>query len=371
MYLIDKHLTFRPINIPMIKAGCLLTALLMFFTINQVSAQSHVIKDGSLCRYAKNSLRSKHIDREGRIQCPACDKEDAKEKIARQAEDKRREDVKAAALAAEDLAKKKALEAELKRKREADKGVTEVAVTMPANKGQNSTPSSDNKDKDHEMVKNYFYAPGQFDNRSVSSMIFSLNGGLKNGSTYQLFSDENYFIVNNRKILDNDEFRICVGVREPRIFGNNTTNFPPNIGIVVLNEPGEDHVISDLVDATGKRLLNDNKISTILHFVDDYFILLEGKYYAAGSYPATNYHFPNGVIYNHKTKQRYPIEKYQLTNRAYVNIAWVVGGTYLDKQKLRDKSTYKTFLEIHTGSRKSLVYYITNDGKLETDEINF
>ncbi|MCK7555981.1 hypothetical protein MKQ70_13500 [Chitinophaga sedimenti] len=351
------------------RIGFLLTVLLLVFMISGVSAQSHVTTPGSFCRYAKNSPRGKNINREGHTQCPACDLEDEKEDIARKAENKRREDVKNAAIAAENLAKQRALEAELKRKRDADKGVTEVAVTMSASKG-NTTAAAAGSTAGNRLP-GYFYDEGDSDNQSVGSMTFPVDFPERNNRIYKLYSDINYFVLNNQRILDNDEFRVCVGVKSASYFPQGNPNkFPPGVGIVVLNKTADDHVISDLVDANGKRLLNDDNISTILHFSDDYFILLDGAVFIPGSYPPASYQFKNCRFYNYKTKQFYQVPLQTRGGRKYVEIGWTVGGTYLDKKKLRDKSTYRAFVEILNDRENTTIYYITNEGKLESDDIH-
>ncbi|WP_186774579.1 hypothetical protein [Chitinophaga pinensis] len=177
-------------------------------------------------------------------------------------------------------------------------------------------------------------------------------------------------MLNNKKILDNDEFKACIGARRPNLDPDNKDKFPPGIGIVILNETAGGHVISDLVDGTGKRLLNDDNISTIVHFSGDYFILLEGKYFGRGAAPHSSYDFPDGAIYNYKTKQRYELPAFQPANHKHVQVGWVVNGTYMDKKKLRDKSTYDAFFEVITGYDVSMIYYITKEGKLEADKIS-
>ncbi|WP_276482296.1 hypothetical protein [Paraflavitalea pollutisoli] len=353
----------------MIKAWFLLVTLLLF-TTNDILAQSHVTTTGSFCRYAKNSLRNKNVYAEGHTQCPACDAEDAKEAVARKAEDKRRADAKAAERAAAALEKKRAEDALLKKKwEEANKGSTELAVTMPANKTTANVPSAVTPAVINGMAAGYLYDEGETDNQSVGKMSFSINQGERNNQIYKLYSDINYFVLNNKRILDNDEFKVCIGVR--RIPGgpqNNPTKFPPGVGIVILNETAGKHVIADLIDAKGERLLKDNNISTIVHFFGDYFILLEGEVFSHGG--GTSYGFSDGVIYNYKTKQRYPLAKYG-SKRNRVNVAWQVNATYLSKDKLREKSTYSAFVEVITDWQKSMFYYITHDGKVESDDINW
>ncbi|SFO75505.1 hypothetical protein SAMN05428949_6492 [Chitinophaga sp. YR627] len=353
----------------MIKSLFFLAALLLSMIID-ISAQSHVATTGSFCRYAKNSLRNKNVYAEGHTQCPACDAEDAKEAVARKAEDKRRTDVRAAEQAAKALAEKQAQETALKNKRAADKGVTELAVTMPANKANTATPTKKASVSVTGMAVGCLYDDAETDNHSVSDMIFDINQGERNNRVYKLYRDINYFVLNNRKILDNDEFKVCIGARRPSLDPENRDKFPPGIGIAILNETADNHVISDLVDATGKRLLNDDKISTILHFSGDYFILLEGKSFGRGAAPHASYDFSNGAIYNYKTKRRYELQPFQSANRRHVQVGWVVNGTYMDKKKLRDKSTYDAFFEVITGYDASMIYYITKEGKLEADEIS-
>ncbi|TWV92569.1 hypothetical protein FEF09_28285 [Chitinophaga pinensis] len=157
----------------MIKVWFFLAALLLFVIID-ISAQSHVATAGSFCRYAKNSLRNKNIYAEGHTQCPACDAEDAKEAIARKAEDKRRADVRAAEQAAKILMEKQAQETALKNKRAADKGVTELAVTMSANKPNTGTPTKKAAVVVNGMIADRLYDEAETDNHLVSYMILTL-----------------------------------------------------------------------------------------------------------------------------------------------------------------------------------------------------
>ncbi|UYQ94993.1 hypothetical protein MKQ68_07785 [Chitinophaga horti] len=352
----------------MLKTTAVFLILLLFSATSYVSAQSHIGTTGSFCRYAKNSLRDRNIYREGHTQCPACDLEDEKEEVARRAEDKRRQDVKNAAIAAQRLAEKKAQEELLKKKREADKGVTEVAVTMPADKKTVNNAVAASPAVGDGMLAGYFYDEAATNNQSLGHMIFHINQGERNNQTYKLYSDVNYFVLNNKRILDNNEFKACIGVR--RLSDKDQGNayqFPAGVGIVILNEINGEHVIADLVDVTGKRLLKDDNISTIVHFYGDYFILLEGKVFTPGSYPHASFQFDDGVIYNYKTKQRHPLARYSETR---VSVGWHVNATYLPKNKLRDKSTYNAFLEVHTGWNTSSIYYITNEGKVASDAIH-
>ncbi|MBV7530634.1 hypothetical protein [Chitinophaga sp. sic0106] len=344
-----------------------LLSVLLFFAVNQLSAQSHVTTPGSFCKYAKNSLRNKNIYAEGHTICPACDKEDEKEATARKAENKRREDAKNAAIAAENLAKQRALDAEMKRKRDADKGVTELGLKMSPTKGSTGAPPPVEIDG---MKAGYFYDDGQTDNQSVSYMIYYPNQSERNNQIYKLYSDINYFVLNGKKILDNDEFKYCIGVRRvPGQVGHNTANFPPGVGIAVLNKIVDDHVVSDLVDATGKRLFNNDNISTIVHFTDDWFILMEGKPFGLGGHPYYGYQFPAAKFYNYKTGETFDIPNAQPGSRSYVQISAAVNGSYMLARELRDASTYRAYIRIY-GRDKSTVYFITNEGKLEWDEVN-
>lgn len=333
------------------KAKILLLLITFLFAVTKVNAQAHDNSKGG-CRLAKNHVSTGYI-------CPACEAIDKKEKEARLKEDKRREVVRIekekADKIARDLANKK------KQQEIAEKNkVTEVAVTMPkSNVVKNTNP--DKKPESKGMAKNYFYTErNDIDNQSVSSMWDPKNQ-----------SPTNYFIINNVKKFANNEFKACVGSMLE--YGNREKfNFPANIGIVVLNETftlknGENIQISDLIDSNGKRILNDNSISIIIHFADDYFIAFRGK--PSFSYGNNNVRFVNNsigdsFIYNIKTKQKYLMKRYIINgvDLGY-DVDYVVNlcSSFKDKEEL---SKYKARFITKTAWTEYTEYYITKDSKL-------
>lgn len=339
------------------KTKFLLSALLMLFFLNSVNAQSH--KLGQANYNCKLNKKGWFFNSE-KLSCPACEATDKKEKAAKAAEDKRRSDLAVAKAktdkAASDLANKK------KQQDIAEKNkVTEVAVTMPKSTAVKNT-NPDKKAESKGMAKNYFYTErNDIDNQSISSMW-----GPKNQSP------TNYFIINNVKKFTNNEFKACIGsmiaYRDKEKF-----NFPANIGIVVLNETftlknGENIQILDLIDSNGKRILNDNSISIIIHFADDYFIAFRGKPWF--SYGNNNVRFVgksigDAFIYNIKTKQKYLMKRYTSNgvDLGY-DVDFIVNLSYSFKDK-EELSKYKARFVSKTGNSVYTEYYITKESKLE------
>lgn len=338
------------------KAKILLLLIIFLFAVTKVIAQAH--RMNSSCKYAKY-VKGAATDESQSAKCQACQKEREKEREARLKEDKRRNDIVVAKTKADKAASDIAY---IKRNQEiAEKNkVTEVFVTMPKNTVvKNTTP--DKKPESKGMAKNYFYTENNdIDNQCISDMWRPKNQ-----------SPTNYFIFNNVKKFANNEFKACIGStwkhRDREKF-----NFPANIGIVVFNETftlknGENIQISDLIDSNGKRILNDNSISIIIHFADDYFIAFRGE--PSFSYGNNNVRFVNNnigdaFIYNIKTKQKYLMKRYTSNG---VDLGYDVdkvinlSGSFKDKEEL---SKYKARFITKTGNSEYTEYYITKDSKL-------
>nr|WP_315197482.1 hypothetical protein [uncultured Flavobacterium sp.] len=110
------------------KTKILLFLITLLFAVTKVNAQAHNMRTG-WCKYAKKAKGQAKDESESAV-CQVCRKENEKEKIARAAEDKRRNDVAVAKgkadKAANVLAYKK-MQQEIAEKNK----VTEVFVTMP------------------------------------------------------------------------------------------------------------------------------------------------------------------------------------------------------------------------------------------------
>jgi hypothetical protein len=339
------------------KNKILITVITALFTILQVSAQAHDNSKGA-CRLVK----SRYSVVEPGATCPACVAKDKKEQVARDAENKRRNDAVIAAA----KAKQKARELEIIKEKElAEKNKPkEVFVTMPKNTTvKNTIP--DKKTESKGVVKNYFYTENNdINNQSISDMIIR----------YQKIS--NYFLINNEKKFTNNEFKACIGgLWKHR--DKNDFNFPPNVGIVVLNESfkdknGKSIQISDLIDLKGNRILNDNSISTIIHFSDEYFIIFRGlPVFFSGNIVSFSRGGGDAFIYNLKTQQKHTLQR-------YTNDEGMDGGYEVDfvvnltgNPAEIDKSKYKARFKSKTGFKKSTYYYITIDNKIEQQIIKY
>lgn len=338
----------------------LIFPILLLVTANSY-AQTHTYKAG-WCRYAKQTKG----DVKGEVasfQCKACDKEKQKEEEVKNTESKKRADVATANYKAKKAADKK--DADLKKAEDA-KNAHSGEVLINGTKTATSKISTTKKVEPKKTENHYFY--------SISpTSLYYLN------SMAEVSYQEQGFIVNGDSIFTKKEFKKCAGLplRNNTDF-KNELNFPPNIGIVILKEEKiitikyssgrtveKKMFISDLVDIKGNRLINDDEITFIIHFVDDYFILFKGDV-SSGTY----YRFDDAAIYNYKTKQSHQLRKYN----KYINVALSANSPRLlysiDKDKLKNKGEYKAFFATDMALKKYVVYYITNDGKIEEQEIN-
>lgn len=338
--------------------------LILIITIccwSNVNAQSHDMSPGSTCKLIKTSVNS-----ESRV-CPACAAKDKKEKDAKLAEDNRRNQAIWDKAKADKIANENAWKAkQLEDAKNAHSG--EVLINGNANVGVKNVSSSKISEI-NKLQKNYFYSIDKYENNSSLLGYFRPNNG---------------FIVNGDTILKNHEFKSCHGIasvplnNHPKI---NRYNFPPNIGIVTLNEekisPPMDGrkvavsvPISDLVDIKGKRILNDNNITAILHFADDYFILLKGYWYGWDN----QFSFQEAEIYNYKTKEKYPLQK--SNNGKTVDLSSRTNNCDIvyrvNEESLKPAESYKAFLVTRLDYKSQyVVYYINNDSKIERQEINY
>jgi hypothetical protein len=340
--------------------------------MNNLNAQTHTFMPG-WCKLAKSTGKS--AKSESAIhQCQVCDAKDKKEKDAKLAEDNRRAKVisdkyKADKIASENIRKAKQLEDA----KNAYSG--EVLINGNSNVAVKNIPSSKIY-QSNKLQKIYFYSINRHDNSNSIPDNYFDNGN-------------NGFIINGDTIFKKNEFKSCHGIASVPLNNNpeiNKYNFPPNIGIVILNEEkiipprnGRTSInrfaISDLVDSKGKRILNDDNISAILHFADDYFILLKGFYSISTGYSSviTGWSFDDASIYNIKTKISHPIQKDNNSRGIGVSHATNFGRTAsgdVSDEWLFSKETYKAFFVTEVGVREFVVYYITNEGSIKEQKIN-
>ena len=339
--------------------------LILIFTIccwSNSNAQTHNVLSAH-CKFSKAK-----VDFEGQV-CVVCNNNDKKEKDAKLAEDNRRNQVawdkaKADKIASENARKAKQLEDA----KNAHSG--KVLINGNGNVGVKNIPS--NKISHiNKLQKNYFYSISRYDNsNSIPLDYFNIGN--------------NGFIINGDTIFKKNEFKSCHGIASVPVNNNpeiNGYNFPPNIGIVILNEekiipPGNGRTrsvrcaISDLVDSKGKRILNDDNISAILHFADDYFILLKGSYFERTGYSSVirGWCFDDASIYNMKTNLSHPIQK----NGRSVQVSYATNiNPSVRSEMLLSKETYKAYFFTEIGFNEFMVYYITNEGTIKEQKIKY
>ncbi len=338
------------------------------FCLNSVYAQSHNPGPNSNCKLNKNY--TPNIEK---ISCPACDNNAKKEKAAKAAEDKRRADVIIAKANTEKEALNKAREDKLAEdKKNANSGKVYI------NGNTNVVTKNVTENKKTEVVenkKNYFY-----------TLILTYGDRNEKGHPYWLqhyFNTSSNlskgFVIDNDTLFRDNQFKKCIGSipQSPtseafKVF--KVLNFPPNIGIVILNEEknitwtnsygthSKMYPISDLIDIKGNRLLNDDNITAILHFVDDYFILYKGSYYKLD-----DYYFDDAVIYNYKTKETYPMHKLNYNDRVQTDGSVSRPDNYrVDMSPVY--GTYKAFTGVKSENGE-IIYYITVDGRIKEQQI--
>jgi len=192
---------------------------------------------------------------------------------------------------------------------------------------------------------------------------------------YLYFTKNNTgFKINGKSILDKNEFASYFAIDSI----SNGENFPPNIGIVRLHQtrtipPGDGRKVSieapifDLVDSNGKRLFNDDEITLIMHFVDDYFIIGRGEYFHIW-YDVGYGTFSDRVeIYNLTTKKSFVLDKQTYSRSTKIDKR--VNMALLDGMWL--KGSYKAYIKSEVELKHRRIYYINNVGQIETQDIYF
>ena len=345
----------------------LLITILTIFCLNNIHAQAHDLRPGSCCMLTKE--RNTEC-----TECTACSKIRIAERKAIVAEDKRRADVLFAKAKAENEILQKAYDAKLvENAKKAESG--KVYINGNDYKGKTITPAPKTEQK--SATPNYFYSVA--DQWTIISAY-----------TFQGYFDipqKTGFIINNDTVFGNNQFKKCIGLflttQVSENHKNNEFNFPPNIGIVILNEKipktsdwgrkvGQVWEIADLIDIKGKRLLNDDNVTAILHFADDYFILFKRGY----SFQ-TGIKFDDAVIYNYKTKVSYPISKNHWGTPS-VDFADIYTcptrpgvAPSLELLLNLNQTNYKAFFVATIGLGRKMVYYVSNDGKIEEQAIAY
>lgn len=283
-----------------------LTIVLLLSMVQVANAQSHVSKSEYArynCRFAPKGWNNS----EGKLMCPACDKENEDARKKKIADDKAASEVhkiKNEKLKAENAIAFKKKQAEYAAKNK----VTEVHVTM------GKTTVTDSKKPEQPVKK----------------------GPVKLGKDIQLYagwgmgmfthnSRTNSFLNENKDtVLKSNDY-----LETYAVWRENKNNFPKNIGIVLLKETnkisnGREQNVADIVDLKGKRYFNDNTISTIFHLADDYFVICKSPTLPEWRSYGNNYTgYENVEIYNLKTKKSIKLDK---DAGRFVSISIYVGG---------------------------------------------
>lgn len=283
-----------------------LTTVLLLFMIQAANAQSHVSKSEYArynCRFAPKGWNNS----EGKLMCPACDKENEDARKKKIADDKAASDahkIKNEKLKAENAIAFKKKQAEVTARNK----VTEVHVTM------SKTTATENKKPEPPVKK----------------------GPVKLGKDIQLYagwgmgmfthnSRTNSFLNENKDtVLKSNDY-----LETYAVWRENKNNFPKNVGIVLLKETnkisnGREQNVADIVDLKGKRYFNDNTISTIFHLADDYFVICKSPTLPEWRSYGNNYTgYENVEIYNLKTKKSIKLDK---DAGRFVSISIYVGG---------------------------------------------
>ena len=327
------------------------------------------------CKLAKSSGRS--VLSESAIDvCQVCNAKDKKEKDAKLAEDNRRATVASDKYKADKIASENARKAKLLEDAKNAK-LRVLTVELSMNKNNDiKVVTPENKSGEDKLKKSYFYSYGGI----------GKNGGYNRDCIYSLldmlaYSDvsQNYFIYNNNPLFTKNEFFRCFALPTGGSSYNKFVdkfNFPPNIGIVILNRMkpilNKNYFISDLVNEKGTRIFNDDDVTAIIHFADDYFILFKGGFYDRGnSYGITGWNFDDATIYNIKTKIAHPIQKYKTGVQVSNGTNITQGALYGVSGEILSKETYKAFFVTEIGHKEFIVYYITNEGIIKEQKIKY
>lgn len=293
----------------------LLSLLVLLFCVYTANAQSHISKS-EYARYNCKFAPKGSNNAEGKLMCPACAKEREDARKKKIADDKAQDDanrIKNEKLKAENAVAFKKKQAEIAERNK----VTEVYVTMGKTKGvapekKAETPVKKAPAKPTKDVLFFADYPGSM-SMSGNRLNYFLN---ENGDT----------------VLKSKDYYSTFGA-----FSDNKNNFPKNMGIVVFNEEntltnGKTRKIVDFVDAKGKRIFNDNSISTIVHLRDDYFVIGRSRDFPEDSSWGYNYRRIQEVdIYNAKTKKVITLEK----DRRYIEIYLAFDHRKLEDQGLK------------------------------------
>lgn len=296
--------------------------LLISFNIN---AQSHnVIALG--CKYYKESPNPGSGAKVNAYEvCQVCKDKKEKERKAKLDEDKRRNDVLVAKIEAENKRKAKEQAENQRLHNEKNKPVNAV-IAMSHNTGKSKATTEEKKDV--KVEKNYFYS-SNYDYQAYEAFLNSKSHMKDNyfKSFGQNYSKDGFLI--NGKQYHQGKFRACIGKGTDNYSWAGVT-FPPNVGIVILDEVNTTHVINpimDIIDINGNRILNDERICLVKHLDGNLFLVLRGNHYEKYQSSIRPPSEIAGYIYNINTKKKLILKgnKSQYDNKVEIPI----GGSFL------------------------------------------
>ena len=201
-------------------------SILLFIAVDSY-AQTHTFKAG-WCRYAK-PMKGDVKGEVAAFQCKLCDKEKAKEEEAKKVEDKIRAD-----LAEVNYKAKKAADKIIADKKKAEdlKNAHSCEVLINGTKTAKIGTTKVKKAEPSKLVNHYFYSKDE-GLHNIRDMYNAYNVRNNNG-----------FIVNGETLFTNNEYRKCVGINTfQNTDSENRLKFPPNIGIVFLNEDNKSIIL--------------------------------------------------------------------------------------------------------------------------------
>lgn len=332
---------------------------LLVFTVfmgNIAKAQSHFTKC-VMCKYNKNYVPNAKYGTEAPCACAACAKENEKERQAKIAENKRRQDVVIAKKKAEKEARDKAF-AEEQRKKQQEAKSGEVVINNTPSKPTNNSKVKQEK-KNISIQKGIMYS-------NFSHSMYNLS------RVYGGEGIRDYFILNGNPVLQG-KFRACFSLASD---AENNQKFPENIGIAALKktkktnfgDAKEATTICDLVNESGERLLKDDEITFIIHFYGEWFVLFKNGW--SKSYTRNPVTFEDADFYNFKTKERIPLKRNTDNNHYVEDIEYNVEyeKPHSDwKNNYRATGAFKAALQTRLSVRSAIIYYLNNDNKIEYD----
>ncbi len=259
------------------KSKIILTFFVLIFASIFINAQKHDNSEGA-CKLFRNVAKGDGAS------CPACMAILKKELAARDAEDKRRQDV----ITKKRDAERRIEEAEYQKQmalREANRKVTEVKVVMPKSKpdGTVKTPS-----------------------KKGGKTIVSTKGVFK-GKLYPVSANSDFGVLLNSKgdtIIKSNEFKTVM----PSSDTYKIEDMPDNLAIVeyrfLLDSeyPDSQFYPMNLINSEMKKILSDEKINFIEYAKNNLFLVASGGSYTDGLVARKIY------MYDHQNHKITPID---------------------------------------------------------------